>query len=360
MNSNKPHFVFTVSAHGLGHLAQTIPVIKELLRLTPHAEITVVSGISPTIIKRRLPGCRHIERSWDFGMVMASSIDVLAKKSMAQYQHLHQHWEKQKHACKLFFDALSPDLLISNIAYLPLLATQNSTYPCIAMCSLNWADIFYSYCKNNSTADDIYQQIQDSYNAADRFYKIAPGMPMNWLENSIQVHPIAQRGQSVKDHLLKEINATDTQLTLVALGGVKTDLPFDQWPSYPGQVWLVPDTTECKREDLISIDQFSYSYIDLLCSVDCVITKPGYGIFTEAACNKKPVLYVKRDDWPEESFLVSWLEINGLCQNITREQLFQGCFQAEFSALTTQKYPVFCEPDAFDGAKQIVKNMLNL
>lgn len=356
-NPNKSHFVFNISAHGLGHLAQTIPVIKELMRLQPNVKVTIVSGISPSKIKQRLPGCQHIEQSWDFGMVMASSIDVLANESMLRYQNLHWQWKEQLYTCKQFFDSLSPDVLISNIAYLPLLATQHSAYPSVAMCSLNWADIFYSYCQKYQDADAIHQQIKESYNAADCFYKITPCMPMSWLTNAIQVDPIAQRGQSVKSHLLKSLNSSHTRLGLVALGGVKTDIPFDQWPSYFDQAWLVPFETKCKRDDLISIDQFPYSYLELLSSVDSVITKPGYGLFTEAAYNATPILYVKRGDWPEESFLISWLEKNGVCQAITREQLFQGNFQAALATIRAQKHPV---PPTLNGVKQIVNSLLTL
>jgi UDP-N-acetylglucosamine:LPS N-acetylglucosamine transferase len=33
---------------------------------------------------------------------------------------------------------------------------------------------------------------------------------------------------------------------------------------------------------------------DLLCSVDAVLAKPGYGTFAEAACNGTPLLYLRR------------------------------------------------------------------
>jgi len=355
-NPNKSHFVFNISAHGLGHLAQTIPVVEELMRLQPNVKVTIVSGISTSKIKHRLPGCQHIEQSWDFGMVMASSIDVLANESMLKYQTLHEQWKEKLYRCKQFFDSLSPDILISNIAYLPLLATQHSVYPSIAMCSLNWADIFYSYCQKYQGAEAIHQKIKESYNAAACFYQITPCMPMTWLTNAIQVDPIAQRAQS-KRHLLQSINSPYTQLSLVALGGVKTEIPFDQWPSYADQAWLVPFDTKCERDDLISIDQLPYSYLELLSSVDSVITKPGYGLFTEAAYNTTLVLYVKRGDWPEESFLISWLEKNGVCQAITRQQLFQGSFQTELATIRTQKHPA---PPTLNGAKQIVNSMLTL
>jgi hypothetical protein len=47
--------------------------------------------------------------------------------------------------------------------------------------------------------------------------------------------------------------------------------------------------------------------IDLLRSVDAVIAKPGYGTFAEAACNATPLLYVRRQEWPEQDCLIEWL-----------------------------------------------------
>ena len=54
-----------------------------------------------------------------------------------------------------------------------------------------------------------------------------------------------------------------------------------------------------------------YSMLDLIRSCDVLLTKPGYGAFTEAACNGTSVLYVARDDWPEEPWLSRWLVAHG-------------------------------------------------
>ena len=62
----------------------------------------------------------------------------------------------------------------------------------------------------------------------------------------------------------------------------------------------------------------------VLASCDAVITKPGYGMFTEAACNGVPVLYVTRRDWPEEPCLVQWLRQNAACLEVERGMLLAG------------------------------------
>jgi UDP:flavonoid glycosyltransferase YjiC (YdhE family) len=62
----------------------------------------------------------------------------------------------------------------------------------------------------------------------------------------------------------------------------------------------------------------------LLALVDVVLTKPGYGTFVEAACHGVPLLYVPRDDWPEEEHLVAWMHQNARCAAVERSALFVG------------------------------------
>jgi hypothetical protein len=78
------------------------------------------------------------------------------------------------------------------------------------------------------------------------------------------------------------------QAILIAMGGIAHRLPLEQWPRLPGVRWLVAADWHCQHPDAIAFESFGLNFTDLLCSVDAVITKPGYGTFTEAACNGTP------------------------------------------------------------------------
>jgi hypothetical protein len=75
------------------------------------------------------------------------------------------------------------------------------------------------------------------------------------------------------------------QAILIAMGGIAHRLPLEQWPRLPGVRWLVAADWHCQHPDAVAFESFGLNFTDLLCSVDAVITKPGYGTFTEAACN---------------------------------------------------------------------------
>jgi UDP-N-acetylglucosamine:LPS N-acetylglucosamine transferase len=80
-------------------------------------------------------------------------------------------------------------------------------------------------------------------------------------------------------------------------------------------------------------------FSDLLASADIMLTKPGYGAFVEAACSGIPVLYVERDDWPEQPYLITWLSQHGLCHRLTAAQVQDGNFAQEVQHLLQQVRP---------------------
>ena len=101
-------------------------------------------------------------------------------------------------------------------------------------------------------------------------------------------------------------------------------LPINEWPRIPGIRFIVPQAWHIQREDVTAFESLGLPFTDVLASCDAVITKPGYGMFTEAACNGVPVLYVTRRNWPEEACLVEWLRSHAVCMEVDRSALQAG------------------------------------
>ena len=111
---------------------------------------------------------------------------------------------------------------------------------------------------------------------------------------------------------------------MVAMGGMEFKLPMQNWPVLPGVRWIIPQAWGIRRDDVTVIESLRLPFTDVLASCDAVITKPGYGTFTEAACAGIPLLYVTRRDWPEEPNLVQWLRKNAACIEVERALLMSG------------------------------------
>jgi hypothetical protein len=349
------HLLVDISAHGLGHLAQTAPVLAELGRQIPSLRLTVRSGLQRDQLSARihLPFA-HIHDASDFGFVMHNAVDIDFAASLLRYREFHLHWERRIADAAAELRGLKVDAVLSNAAYLPLAAARQAGIAAAGMCSLNWADLFAHYFPTETA---IQAQMLAAYNAADVFLRVTPGMPMEGFQHRHNIGPIAHLAK--RPHARKALDAAlnipaGTRCVLAAMGGMEFRLPIESWPTHDNLIYLCPASWGLQRADVRDFDTAGWPFTDLLANVDAVLTKPGYGTFVEAACNGTPVLYVPRDNWPEEFPMAAWLQQHGRCAAIDRQRLMAGHISSALDALWQQTEKPRPLPTGINDAAEIL------
>jgi hypothetical protein len=172
------------------------------------------------------------------------------------------------------------------------------------------------------------------------FLQLAPAMPMPSICNGRAVGPVALLGRDRRAELRQRFGwDADKIIGLLALGGTPTELPITHWPPL-GRVRLVVGSSfEFSHPDARSSAELSFPFIDLVRSCEVVISKPGYGVVTEAACNGVPILLVSRPQWPEEASFREWLACNGRALTLTERKLRTGDFIAEIQEIQSMPSP---------------------
>lgn len=352
------HLLVDISAHGYGHLAQTACVLHALRERMP-MRLTVRCALPAEVIRRRLgEDVLIIPGSGDVAMRMASSIDVLAAESAADYRRFHSDWERSIEDEVQWLAAIKPDLILSNIGYRILAAARRAGVAAAALCSLNWADIFASYCTEPEHRP-IEDQIRAAYRQADLFIQPTPHMPMEDLPARRSIGPVAARCRFPADQVRERLGLSQEQrLVMVNFGGIPLSWEQGRWPRIDTVRWLVPESWRWTRPDAMAVERLGVDYLDLLGASDALITKPGYGSFAEAACNGIRVLYVPRGDWPEEPYLTAWIESRGAAAAIDRGSLEQGRIAGTLSVLLDQPVPAPVEPSGVEAAAALLGDLL--
>lgn len=356
---NMATVVFSISAHGLGHLAQVAPVIRCLREARPGIATVIRSGLPRERLEARIPmPFVHQRVDGDFGYVMHNAIDIDLDATLVRYLDLHADWEGAVAAEAGALSNARADLVVSNVAYLPLAAAHAAGIPSLAFCSLNWAELFAHYFGRRSEAKLLLRQMLAAYRQADEFLRVSPSMPMADLSLARVIAPIATRGRPDRDRLLQSLGiASGSRVVLVAMGGIEFPLQPAAWPRMPGMAWLIAGGGDWGRDDVCATEGIGLAFPDLLASVDAVVTKPGYGIFVEAATACVPILYVPRGHWPEEPYLTDWLQHHARCARISREALQEGCFIDELEDLWQRPLP---PRPVLGGESAVVARLLDL
>ena len=307
----------------------------------PALRLTIRSGLPRARLAARLPGdFVHIAQSSDIGYAMHDAVTVDLAATALAYRGQHADWEAHVERDARLLADLQPDLVFSDVSCRPLAAAAQVGIPSLAMCSLNWADLFAHFYAGERWAAPIHRQMLAAYNHAESFFCLTPGMPMPDLVRRHRVGPIAEMGRDCRHEVRERLRCLDDErLVLVAFGGVNKELPLADWPCLPGVRWLVPQSWRVASPGVSAFEPLGRALPDLLRAVDAVLTKPGYGTFCEAVCNGTPVVYLRRPDWPEQDFLIDWLQQQGCSQEIPAADLVSGHLRPVLEALWRQSLP---------------------
>lgn len=290
-----------LSGHGYGHLGQTAPILNRLTGF----ELVVATTLSDEALRRQLtvPFTR-IQRSLDVGVRNRDALTVDQEATRRAYQDFHRSYGLEEEIAWL--RSLKPDLILANVPYRIAEAAARLEIPCVAMCSLNWADI----------VPELPQaaRIRQAYARLTEFWLPTPSMPMHDMPARRRIGLVSRQG---RPNMLKGKNV------LVSLGGLDFPPPRS-WPAPRGVTFLVPEGWLPDHPRAVAADSLGVPFIDLMASVDLLITKPGYGSYAEAAAHGLPVLSLRRPDWPEEPFLWNFLHQRGGLRELTTEAFLQG------------------------------------
>ena len=329
-------------------------------RRNPQLRVSLRTALPRAVLAPRLAGdWQHLPGVADPGMIMRSALEVDVDASAAAYQALHHGWDQKVAVEARHLHALAPDLVLTDVPYLPLAGAAAAGIPAAAICSLNWMDIYRHYCGTRPEAPGIIAQMLAAYGSAAAFLRLEPGMPMPDLHNCRPTGVVAQTGAHQRPLINARFGLNGTErLVIVTTGGIPLPIDYSRWPQLAGIRWLVDWNVPAQRSDFLPIAALGMPFTDLLHSCDALVTKPGYGSFSEAACNGIPLLYVRRHDWPEESFLVDWLQKHARGLEISRSQLERGDLADALAALWSAAGPAPVEPRGILQAAEYLEQWL--
>ncbi|KRT56464.1 hypothetical protein [endosymbiont of Ridgeia piscesae] len=320
------HLLAAISGHGFGHAAQTSVLVNALRQRLPRLRLTLATDLPEPFLRRRFAGHFELLRiACDPGMPMHSALQVDVDAAHYAYREYHRDWQSHLQSWRALLCSQRPDLVFADAPYMVLSAARLEGLPCAAGCSLNWADIYGHFCGSKPGGQTIRGQIEESYQQADAFFRFTPSMPMPWLENGVDVGPLVAPHASVRRQLFKACDLSDqTRLVLVSLGGLDTRIDFQHWPEREGIRWILPQSWQVRRRDVLVWEALEQRFGSVLGNCDAVILKPGYGMISEAVINRLPVLCTLRGDWPEQPYLLQWLRRHGRVLDIEPQALLRG------------------------------------
>lgn len=335
----RPTLAYYISAHGYGHGVRSCDILRALAVHHPHLDLLVVTDLPEAFLRSRLPPQASIYRrkaAFDVGMVQVDSVRVDLPATLEAILKLYAYREAIVGGEAEFLRRQEVSLVVADIPALPLEAAAAAGVPRVAVGNFGWDWIYEEFVEQDERWADVAKQIAEGYRCAELLYRLPFAEPMSAFARQRDVPLLASPGRARRDDLAALTGADGGKqwalLSFTSLGWDEAAL--DRVERLVDWEFFTVLPLGWKRKNLHPVERLQVPYADVMASVDAVITKPGYGVLSEAVVNDKPLIYCERTDFREYHVLVECVHRYLRGVHLPSADLYRGDLAAALAAVS--------------------------
>ena len=288
--------VIYVSDHGFGHAARTIALVRQLKKY--NYEIIVKNSNAYNFLKLQLPEYDIIKTQTDVGPItniFSNSPDY--EKTFSLYNNWINNSKKWIDDEVKFFKNKKIDLIISDISPISIRLANKLGIPCITIANFTWIDILENF-PHHKYRNDIMNWLYDSFEMSTLAIRLPLHMKLKGLRKPKNSSLLFRKTTSSKNSILKNLGITHKPITVYS-GTNTSKLQFITNDKIPNIIHVHSKYLEINNKKISN----SINVQNLISQSKLVITKPGYGIFSECIASRCPMLVIPQKNYPEGKIL---------------------------------------------------------
>jgi L-arabinokinase len=346
--------VFYVSGHGFGHASRTIEVINAILVKRPETRIGVRTAAPRWLFDLTVKGkVTFSTLETDTGVVQVDSLTLDEADSIRRASAFHSDLVTRAASETRVLRELGAGLIVGDIPPLAFAVGGAAGIPSIGLGNFTWDWIYADYPRVR-LAPSLLPAIRTAYGKASMALRLPMSGGFENFSNVKDIPFIARHATRTREEVCKLLKLpADKPIVLASFGGygipgLETDA-LAKFKKYTvittanlplGRTRKEMPTAERKGSFISVNEEAMYDagvrYEDLVGAAEVVVTKPGYGIISEAIANDAAVLYTARGHFPEYDVLVA--EMPKYVRNafIGHDDLFAGKWELHIDKLLAQ------------------------
>jgi L-arabinokinase len=360
--------VFYVSGHGFGHASRTIEVINALLARRPETRVGVRTSAPRWLFDLTVKGkVAFSNLECDTGVVQIDALSLDEADSIRRASAFHSDLVTRAASETRVLRELGAGLIVGDIPPLAFAVSASSGIPSIGLGNFTWDWVYADYPRVR-LAPSLLPAIRGAYAKASMALRLPMSAGFESFSNVKDIPFIARHATLTREEVCKKLKLpSEKPLVLMSFGGyglpgLDTDVvaKFKKYTvlgtvNSPGGR-TKKDTPAVERKGaVVSINEEAMydagvRYEDLVGAAEAVVTKPGYGIISEAIANDTAVLYTSRGHFPEYEVLVEDMPKYLRCAFISHEDLFAGKWETHLDKMLAQSRPKNYKKPETNGA----------
>jgi hypothetical protein len=349
--------VYYVSGHGYGHAVRSALVISAIRRLNPEIPLWVRTSAPPWLF----PSDVAVEPSeLDLGVLQRGSLHVRPRDTLEEYARLIRS-EELRIENEIGLARTRPiTCVVADIPSAAFEVASKLDVPSIGVANFCWHWVYQPYARRFPELAHVVRHIERQEGLATVLLRLPFAWDFNCFQRIRDVPLIGRSAEHSRSETRMRLGIeAERRVALLSFGGYGFDgLGQEQLNRLKDWLFLTTESTNPpgRRKNIQNVVQPNLSYVDILAASDVVVTKPGFGIVSDALVNRISVLYSDRGEFREYGVLARGLRSLGRAKYIPRPDLERGRLGPYLEALMDNDRP--WTPLDWSGADVIARQVL--
>lgn len=357
-----PTLVAYVSGHGFGHSVRTATVLAAVRALDPSWRIAVVTS-GPEVVFRQAvaDGLLFRTERADVGLIQKGALVIDTAATAAECQAFARALPARVEREAAWLREVGARLVMGDIPPLAFLAAARAGLPGVGLSNFSWDWIYRHLAGHEPGLAAAADDAAAAYAHATRLLELPFAGDLAAFPRRTPIPLVVRRPSVTRPEARRRLGLGMAPAVLLSFGGlglpglefsVLSKLRSFQFLSEPTGSDAPPNVRVMSLADLAA---HGLTYLDLVAAADVVVTKPGYGIVSDAIACRTRMVYTERGDFPEYPILVGemtrWLP----AVHISNADLLGGHLRPALDAVLAAPFP---DPPRMDGAAEAARALL--
>jgi len=342
------------SGHGYGHLTRLGEVLRAVRAEAPGLPVAVVGTAPDWLVRRAVPGPLSFRPAeCDVGLAQRDALVIDEASTAERCRAFEATWERRIEAEVGFLRASGARAVLGDIPPLAFAAAARAGVPSLALGNFSWDWIYRHLAGRQPSLAASAERAARAYAQAGLLLELPFAGDLSAFPRREPVGLVARRPRVGKSEARRRLGLGAGPAVLVSFGGI--GLPRLSRPalgSDPRLQMLLPEDASARRLDALGLD-----YPDVVGAVDVVVSKPGYGIVSDAIGAGTRLVYTERGDFPEYPVMVREMPRWLACVHVGNEELRAGRIAGPI--LRVLELPMPPPPD-MGGARRAARRVLEV
>lgn len=333
---------------------RTCEVLREVRARASSLPISIATAAPEALVRREVAPPLDIRPLvCDVGVVQRNALEIDESETVVRCRAFDAHFDQLAETEAVFLRSHGAKVVLGDVPHLAFAAAARAGIPSIALANFSWDWIYAHLARRHPALSVSAELAAQAYRNAELLLVLPFAGDLRAFARREPVGMVARRPRLEREEVRRRLDLSGERrpIVLLSFGGVGFPALTPELLGRNGPFRCVaPSELTVER-----LDRIGLRFPDVVSAADVIVSKPGYGIVTDAIGARTPLVYVERGDFPEYPIMVAEMQQWLPSVQVSSEKLRSGQLDESVEQVLQKPWPA--SPD-LGGAARAAEQIL--